>query len=203
MKKKRLDRDSWGFWHFPYYQMRVDIEGFHGLACLLELTDGEYCYWEMPIAGKMAVCGAGMKWLELIPDGKKRVITTKYLPDGRVSVWYVDIIENVEYDHDGVAVFTDKYLDVIFNPQGDVKIDDRDELDQAYESGELTKEQYDAALREGEEIVNELCADLPATEALCADILCHVTNRIANGLKQFKERNRHTSFSIIKQQNLL
>lgn len=31
MNKKRLDRDlKWGFQGFPYYQMRIDIEGYHG-----------------------------------------------------------------------------------------------------------------------------------------------------------------------------
>jgi len=56
MKRKRLDRDVW--WEFNkfktprYYQMRVDIEEFHGLVCYIQLIDGKYQYWDMPIAGK-------------------------------------------------------------------------------------------------------------------------------------------------------
>jgi predicted RNA-binding protein associated with RNAse of E/G family len=188
VKRKRLDRDKWGFDRFPYYQMRVDTEGFHGLACLIHLTDGQYQYWDMPFAGKIPVCGKGMTWLQLIPDGKHRVITAKYRPEQKiiqgheysdsVSVWYVDIIENIEYDPDGVAVFIDKYLDVIFTPQGDVKIDDRDELDAAYHSDELSKEQYDAALEECDMIINELCSDIPATEILCSNILAYINDKI-------------------------
>lgn len=37
-----------------------------------------------------------------------------------VLVWYADVIEPIEYDSDGVAAFVDKYIDVIFTPQGDV-----------------------------------------------------------------------------------
>jgi hypothetical protein len=37
MKHKRLDRDKWNFSTYPYYQMRVDIDGFHGLVCLIQL----------------------------------------------------------------------------------------------------------------------------------------------------------------------
>ena len=37
MKRKRLDRDSWGFQHFPYYQMRVDLPEFHGMVCLIRI----------------------------------------------------------------------------------------------------------------------------------------------------------------------
>lgn len=189
MKKKRLDRDlKWGFQHFPYYQMRVDIECFHGLVCLIKLTDGEYLYWNLPNAGKVAVAGKGMSWLQLIPDGKQRLITAKYLPDNKVSVWYVDVIEGIEYADDGVVVYEDKYLDVYFTPQGDVVVDDKDELDEAYHSGELTKEQYDSAILECNSIIDELCSDVKATEKICMEILDYVNQRIADGERLFKEK---------------
>lgn len=184
MKRKRLNRDKqWFFQHYPYFQMRMESDIFTGLVSLIRLTDGEYLYWDFPRAGKAAVAGKGMVWLQLIPDHGRRVITAMFLPDKRVSVWYVDVIEEAAYDADGVAVFVDKYLDVIFTPQGDVKIDDRDELDAAFQSGELTRQQYDAALREGEAIVDELCGDISATERWCREILEYVEKEI--GQKQF------------------
>lgn len=204
MKYKRLDRDKWNFDKFPYYQMHVDIDEFHGLVCLIQLmgtgwydienlkymrideSDTEYQYWNFPKAGKSAICGKGMKWLQLIPDGKKHVITAKYLPDNSISVWYVDVIEDIKYDTDGVAVFIDKYLDVSFTPKGDVGIADRDELDEAYNSGELTKEQYDAALKECDLIMDELCSDIVKTERGCDKILAYVNDKIRNGEKEFK-----------------
>ena len=192
LKRKRLDRDSktggWGFEQHPYYQMRVDIDIFHGLVCLIQLNSGKKHCW-----GKTAVCGKGMTWLQLIPDGKSHVITAKYLPkkffrkNRKISIWYVDIIENIEYDTDGVAVFIDKYLDVIFTPRGDVHIDDRDELDEVYQSGELSKEQYDAALSECDLVVDGLCSDIVKTEIFCSKILSYVNGRIEKGEKQFKE----------------
>ena len=198
MKHKRLNRDAWGFQYYPYYQMRVDTDGFHGTACLIRLTDGEPFAWDMPKAGRIQVTGAGMTWLELIPDGKKRVVTVKYFPDGahdaartaypagfrtkyRPSVWYVDVADGFETDEDGIAVYIDKYLDVIFTPEGDVKIDDRDELDEAYRSGELTEEQYRDALAECDAILADLCADIPETARRCAAVRETVEERIAEG----------------------
>ena len=184
MTRKRLNRDQkWFFQYFPYFQMRMENEIFTGLVSLIRLTDGEYLYWEYPRAGKVAVAGQGMVWLQLIPDRGSRAITAMFLPDKRVSAWYVDVIEEASFDPDGVAVFVDKYLDVIFTPQGDVVIDDRDELDVAYQSGELTGEQYRAALQEGEAIVDELCSDIGATEEWCREILEIVEQVI--GQKQF------------------
>lgn len=206
MKHKRLNRDGWGFQYYPYYQIRIDDELFHGLVCLIRLTDGEANYWETPKAGKIQVTGAGMTWMELIPDNTNRVITVKYFPDGmhdekrihypvpankkyQPSIWYVDVAEGIEYDEYGIAVYIDKYLDVIFTPEGDIKIDDRDELDAAYKEGQISKEQYDAALIEGEKIQKELCADIFRTDQWCADIRQIVEDRIAAGepIKKCKE----------------
>ncbi len=200
MKKKRLNRDGWGFQYFPYYQMRIDCDCFHGLVCLLRIIEGEFNYWEMPNAGRVAVCGQGMTWLQLIPDEGKRVITVKYFRDGGVeptrvnypdwareefcpSLWYVDVMENLEYDEEGIAVYVDKYLDVYFTPEGDVKVDDREELDEAYEKGELTNAQYDEALAEGDAILKELCEDIPATARWCAEIRKIVEQKILEGYK--------------------
>ena len=198
MKHKRLNRDQWGFMYYPYYQMRIDHELFHGLACLIRFTDGEKNYWATPKAGRIQVTGEGMTWLELIPDDTRRVITVMYFPDGthgperqnypltaseeyQPSIWYVDIIEGTEYDEDGVAAFIDKYLDVIITPEGDVKVDDRDELDAAYASGELTKEQYDAALAEGEDILKAYGDDIRGLDAWCAAVRQLAEDRIAAG----------------------
>ena len=236
MKHKKLNRDGWGFAYYPYYQMRIDDELFHGMACLIKLTDGEDNYWETPKAGRVKVTGAGMSWLELVPDNTSRLITIMYFPEGThdaerhnypyssterhnypyssaerhnypytlneshnypvslnkrflPSICYVDITEGIEYDEYGIVTYIDKYLDVIFTPEGDVKIDDRDELDAAYASGELTKEQYDAALQECESIVKEYCEDIAKTDAWCAKIRELVEEKIEAGepIKPCKE----------------
>ncbi|MCM1023133.1 MAG: DUF402 domain-containing protein [Prevotella sp.] len=191
MTKKRLDRDKkWGFQGFPYYQMRMDTEDFHGLVSVIELKAGDYFFWEKPKAGKIPVCGEGMVWLQLIPDGKRRAVTAKFLPHSHtvqgvkysksVSVWYVDVIDGWGYDGDGVAYFTDQYLDVVFDVEGDISIDDRDELDEAYKSGELSEEQYQRAVKEGNDIVSELCSDIEKTQLRCENILKSAKKRIEN-----------------------
>jgi predicted RNA-binding protein associated with RNAse of E/G family len=207
MKHKRLNRDlGWGFQYYPYYQMRIDNEIFHGLVCLIKLTDGEENYWETPKAGRIQVTGGGMCWMQLVPDNTSRIVTVMYFPDGQhdterinypepanikyqPSIWYVDVIDGMEYDEYGIAMFIDKYLDVIFTPEGDVKIDDRDELDEAFNSGELTKEQYESAISECEEILKDYCEDIRQTEAWCARIRQLVEDRIAQGesIKACKE----------------
>ena len=234
MKRKRLDRNtSWGFQYFPYYQMRLDCDEFHGRVSVILLTEGKYQYWRMTKAGNVPVCGRDMLWLQLIPDDTHRLITAscirreKYatahpaklteqvvvpvngeeretdrrngLSDEsvrpqearsvsyRVTCWYIDVTERIEEDPDGVWAFVDKYLDVILSPQGDVVVMDRDELDEAYQKGDLTTEQYEDAIAEGERIVEELGSDIPATEAWTERILSKVLQRIESGEKPIEK----------------
>ncbi len=188
MKRKRLTREGWGFDRFPYYQMRVDLPEFHGTAGLLRIVSGsdDFC-WHMPKAGKVSVSNRGMTWLQLAPEDQHRLITVMYRRPGipgklpRVSVWYVDVIDRVETDPDGVLAFVDMYLDVIFTPQGDVHIDDREELDAAHASGELSETQHALAVTEGDNIVQTMCSDLRAAEKWCGTILRHVLSRLEDG----------------------
>lgn len=184
MKRKRLDRDiGWGFQGFPYYQFRLKCEGFCGLCCLLDLKAGETQRWSFEKAGDSPVAGAGMKWLQLLPDGKNRLITAMFLPSGSLSVCYIDVIERVEFDPDGVAAYVDKYLDVVFTPQGDCGLLDRNELDEALALRDITKAQYDSAIAEAESIVSELCEDIPKTIKHLESVFCAALERINLGEK--------------------
>ncbi|MBR6642283.1 MAG: DUF402 domain-containing protein [Lachnospiraceae bacterium] len=180
MNKMRLTRDrKWYFQYFPYHQMHMDNELFKGWVSLNYLTDGETRYWEYEKSGKIPVSAKGMTWLTLIPDDRKRCIGSYIKPDRRVSVWYVDVIEETGIDEDGVVYYIDKYLDVILTPQGDVIVQDRDELEAAYESGELSDAQYEEALKEGELILKELATDIGKTEEFCLAVLAKAEEMIA------------------------
>ncbi|MBR6667872.1 MAG: DUF402 domain-containing protein [Clostridia bacterium] len=178
MKRKRLTREGWGFQHFPYYQMRIESKDFRGLVGLIRLTDGHDCFWHMPRMGKVAVCGAGMTWLQIIPDGAHHVLTAKINPQGRVNVWYADVIDRIEYDDDGVAAFLDLYLDVIFSPRGDLKVDDVDELDAALAAGDVTPEQHALAVAEGEHIRRLYCRNPCASHRMCRRLLALALARL-------------------------
>ena len=169
-----------------------------GIPALSVLSDGygqrdlsRLCQCDFEKAGKVPVKGSGMVWLQLIPKGKKRLITAMLKPveEGKehsVSVWYVDVIEKYVYDSDGVAVYWDKYLDVMATPQGDIRIDDKDELYEAYQQNDLTKVQYEEALDECDAIISEMFTDLRQTEENCLAILHEAMQMIENREYQLK-----------------
>ncbi|HKM34236.1 MAG TPA: HAD domain-containing protein [Lachnospiraceae bacterium] len=182
MNKMRLIRDKkWFFQFYPYHQMYMDSELVKGWVSINYLTDGEEQFWNfLEKAGPVPVSGKGMIWLTIIPEDKSRCIGVYFLPNRKVSVWYIDVIEEIGIDDDGVIYYIDKYLDVILSSQGDVCIKDRDELDAAYASGELSTIQYENALREGELIVNELATHIDKTEKYCIEVLKKAEEMISN-----------------------
>jgi len=67
------------------------------------------------------------------------------------------------------------------------------DVDEAYHSGYISREQYDAALRECDMVVAELCADaeqIKQTEILCGKILSHANDRIEKGEKHLLQNIR-------------
>ena len=150
-----------------------------------------------------------MSWLELVPDDMHRVITCKFFPEGthdkerknypitsderfQPSVWYVDVIENTDYVDDGVLAYIDKYLDIIFFPEGEISVSDMDELEEAYAAGDINKEQFEAALTEGEALQKDYCTDIMKTEKWCTHIRRLVEDRIAAGEPELISHEKKT-----------
>lgn len=180
MTEKRLTRElKWGLHTFPYFQMYMNNSRFKGWVAINHLTDGETFYMNFPKSGKKPVVGEGMKWITLIPDNQKRSITAFISKEGKITCWYIDVIDSVKICEDGVVSFLDEYLDVLMTPDGEYFIDDEDELESAYKSGELTELQYKEALNEGRLIVEELASDIPATEKWCMEIFNLAEKEIA------------------------
>lgn len=203
MTHKKLTRDQkWGFQYYPYHQVHIESEIFTGWAALNYLTDGRYLIWDMQKAGKIPVAGEGMCWLTLIPDNQSRSILVIFTKERRISCLYVDVIEEIEFYNDGLLGFVDKYLDVIITPQGDVNVVDRDELDEAYNSGELTEQQYKDAIAEGERIVAELGSDIPATEKWCTEVLKIAEEKTKSNFTIFLDLQDKGSETQDKIQNL-
>ena len=56
----------------------------------------------------------------------------------------------------GIPYEDDLYLDVVVTPNGDVTLLDEDELKEAYSKREMTKEEYENAYKQSEQLMNEL-----------------------------------------------
>jgi len=71
-----------------------------------------------------------------------------------------DMIDTQGYDSDDVPYFYDLYLDLVVYPNGDIIVDDMDELEAAYEKHHISKEQYECALQTADRLKKGLLSDI-------------------------------------------
>ncbi|MBR0491828.1 MAG: GNAT family N-acetyltransferase [Clostridia bacterium] len=95
------------------------------------------------------------KWLEFYDYSSKVKLTAIYDENSDIIEWYFDIAREIGKDN-GIPYEDDLYLDVVVTPSGDVILLDEDELKQAYDRKELTKEEYENAYKEAEQLINKL-----------------------------------------------
>ena len=73
-----------------------------------------------------------------------------------IKVSYIDMIDAQGIDEDSTPYFFDCYLDLIIYPDGNIIVDDRDELDAALSGGDITEEQYNRALQTADKLQSGL-----------------------------------------------
>lgn len=168
MKIKRFDRDQWTvITEKRYIQKSIVSDIFNGTCALLYIDQvREPVQWDFPNES-VSVCQKGMKWLQLIPEGESYAITAMLNANDDVNLWYVDVIDGIGEDNDGVYYFIDLYVDVIFRPDGTIKIDDIDELENAVQMGDISTEQFEKALSVKDRILETLYSDIPQLINTC------------------------------------
>ena len=86
----------------------------------------------------------------------KDAMKINYFDDkDNIIEWYFDISRSLGIE-DGVPYQDDLYLDVVVVPDGRIHILDEDELEEAYNKREISKDEYDMAFSVANMIINGL-----------------------------------------------
>lgn len=80
--------------------------------------------------------------------------------DNEILLWYIDMIADRGIDIDGIPYFDDLYLDLVVYPDGTIVEDDRDELEEALFSKDITQEQFELALETSQKVQKGLLSDV-------------------------------------------
>ncbi len=141
-----------------------ELKGKISLLKILELTapmrrvmDGD----------DVVLADTGYYWLQLALDGSHYWFTAMFDDRDRFIQLYVDVTGGNEAQAED-PVFEDMYLDYVVYGSRVFELD-RDELDEAYSLGEITKEQYERALADGEKICRDLTQNTEKIKAFFAE----------------------------------
>ena len=86
------------------------------------------------------------KWLEFYDYNAKIKLTAIYNEKNEIIEWYFDIARSIGKEN-GDPYEDDLYLDVVVTPHGKIMLLDEDELKEAFERHEMTKEEFDEAYK--------------------------------------------------------
>ena len=161
MKRSRLSYDEWKcITSKERFGRRVCTDFYKGYIGLLEIKEvTEIQKW---IFGEkeFVVCDQGLEWLSILPQDNYYCITAMMNEKNDILVWYIDMIAAQGIDTDGVPYFDDLYLDLIVLPDGEIKVDDMDELEEALHQGDITQEQFKLAIDTAEDLKRGLLSDI-------------------------------------------
>lgn len=95
------------------------------------------------------------KWLEFYDYSSKIRLTAMYDEKNEIIEWYFDIARMIGKENEN-PYEDDLYLDVILTQDGNIILLDEDELKEAFERRELTKEQYNETYKIANDLINNI-----------------------------------------------
>ncbi len=127
-----------------YKKIYINDEMFKGYVCDLKLNN-----IDKPLIvfdGKNNICirDNGYEWIEVYPDKRNYAITIIFDQNKNIIEWYFDIAKKIGIEND-IPYEDDLYLDLIITSTGEKRIIDEDELKEALENNDITKDEFELA----------------------------------------------------------
>lgn len=117
------------------------IQGQMSLSILRELTGPLTVHYPF---GDVLIADKDFRWLQIALEGQYFWITAMYDSNERLINLYFDITGGNCFDNPDNPNFEDMYLDIVATDNV-LMILDQDELDEALENGDISREEYDHA----------------------------------------------------------
>ncbi|AWZ49205.1 DUF402 domain-containing protein [Clostridiaceae bacterium 14S0207] len=123
----------------------VEKDGFKGYVGISYFTKVSAPKFITTLNERYLILDTDYIWMQYFGEKDEYATTVMYDKNGEIVQWYVDICEGNFLDSRGIPYFRDMYLDIVLLPSGKIAILDEDELKDALDQGEISKEQFNKA----------------------------------------------------------
>lgn len=138
--------------NFEYKNFHVKDEYFTGDIYFYHFTEGVK---KFVIPNGRCILDENYKWLEFYDYSSKIKLTAFYDDKNVISEWYFDIAREIGKEN-GLPYEDDMYLDVLVTHNGEIILLDEDELQEALNKMQITKEEYEDAYKETYQLMDRL-----------------------------------------------
>ena len=145
MRKRFLNGMGKDWLHEYRAETKYIADIYSGYASLIRI-DKVSRRLEIPTDGGMLCIGDdGYRWLTFLPDNSHWCMTAIYNQAYEIVEWYFDMTKENGVDAQGNPYQDDLFLDVVLSPDGKITVLDEDELQEALDCGDITRQEYDMA----------------------------------------------------------
>ncbi|MFC0188658.1 DUF402 domain-containing protein [Fictibacillus aquaticus] len=134
-----------------YAQTFLESDDFNGYVTLVKIDQVTEPLFKQCGKEEICVIDEGYMVLQHFPLKKNHSVTTMFNSKGEIVQWYIDIVRENGIEND-IPWMDDLYLDIVALPSGEVIRLDADELEEAYRTEKITKQQYDLAWEESDNV---------------------------------------------------
>ena len=161
IKRKFADSPNWTRIINKGFKMtNIDNQDFKGHVSAILLAKVKQPLIKNMFGKDYCLADDGYIWLQQLPVEENFCITTMFNNKQEIVQWYIDIIKAQGITEKGIPYFDDLFLDVVVVPEGQVLLLDEDELEEALNNNEITKQEYNMAYEEANKIINEVATNI-------------------------------------------
>lgn len=157
IKKRRYAETGWELLSMPVR------------AGLIIMDEAEE-FFVSSVGKRLKITAPGYSWLSVMFINRPWWATIMFDENGRLFQSYFDITLKSLLGACGQSAFEDGYVDLVLKAGGEIEILDRDEAEDAYKSGVITRAQLNTILREAEALYDFLKLNGGKMESLCAEM---------------------------------
>lgn len=146
----------------------IHEEDFNGYITLLKIikTKKEWFVDEE----NRCILSDGYKWFNIYPTNENYCINAMMNNKNKIVEWYIDISKKIGIENN-IPYEDDLYLDIVILPDNRIHILDEDELDNAFNNKQITKEEYDLAYETKKNIIENYGNNIDILKKLTLDLL--------------------------------
>ncbi len=132
-----------------------EIEDFKGYISLLKIKEiNKVGYVPRENREDDCIINRNYIWLAMYPVDKNYAITAMFNEKNEIIEWYFDVINKSGLENN-IPYIEDLYLDIVITYLGEIFVLDEDELHQAFVNKDITKEQFEVALKTRQYLVEK------------------------------------------------
>jgi len=151
--------------------VRTDKIGVAGYASHVKILEVNRPFMVGEKSSEICIADNGYSELTFLPDDKNWQITAIYDEHDEIIEWYIDVTRKNAVDEEGNPYCDDLYLDAALMPDGRILLFDEAELENAYNTGSVSRIEFDMAHEVMKQLIDDKIIDVTYMSGFCEKLL--------------------------------